>query len=118
MPVLSYDTAKRSLIRTSVYLVSASLVIQGVGHLLEFNVISAFQGMLAGDMDHFSLQLPEFNMDSISFDLVAAKIKEKIEEFISIVVPSGIGLINVQLLHAATTNKAVVTGATQVALKA
>lgn len=114
MVVLSYETAKRSLIRMSVYLVCTSLVIKGVGWFLEFNFMSVFQGLLGGDIESFSFKLPEFNMDSISFDWILNEIKEQVQEIINVLIPSSLGMINAHLLYTLTTNKAFLTGVTKI----
>lgn len=86
MIILSYDTAKRSLLMMALYLIGASLVIKGLGYLLEFNFLSVFQSLL-NDVD-VSLQLPEFNIDSFSFDLIADTIQGKIQEILQTIIPT------------------------------
>lgn len=92
MVVLSYDSAKRSLIMIAVYLICASLIIKGVGHLLEYNFIASIQSLLGNG--HFSIELPTFNADSLSFDLIANTIKEKFQAILDVVVGSALGIIN------------------------
>lgn len=117
MVVLSYDSAKRFLLMMVLYLVCASLIIKGIGHLLEYNFISAFQSMLGGKSISFSL--PEFNMDSLSFEWLANTFKEKVEEIITVIIPSTLGIANyAQISQAVAANKAVIAGTTKVALKA
>lgn len=86
MIILSYDTAKRSLLMMSLYLIGASLVIKGLGYLLEFNFLSAFQSLLNGT--DVSLQLPEFNLDSFSFDFILNTIQGKIQEILQTIIPA------------------------------
>ncbi|WP_260288382.1 hypothetical protein [Peribacillus aracenensis] len=108
MVVLSYDSAKRSLIMLAVYLVCASLAIKGVGHLLEYNFISGFESLLGEGK--LSFELPKFNFDNLSFDLIATTLKEKIQGIINVLAGSALGIVNYALFSSTVAaNKTVVT---------
>lgn len=114
---LSYSSARRSLIMMAVYLVCASLIIKGVGHLLEFNFLNAIQSMLQGNGVNFTM--PDFNFDNLSFDLIGNTLKEKVRGIFEVLIPSAaLGVINYTHIGSSiAANKAVVTGASKLALR-
>ncbi|MFP7474476.1 hypothetical protein SFC55_26165 [Niallia taxi] len=112
MGVLSYSSAKRSLIMTAVYLICASLIIKGIGHLLEHNFVAGLETILSGHQ--FNFEIPKFNMDNLSFDLLATFIKEKIDGIIEIIFGSALGVVNYAHFSSAAAGKAV-AGAAKVA---
>jgi len=111
MIVLTYDSAKRSLIFLAIYLVLTSLVIKGIGHMIEFSFLASFS------VDSFSLDslLGGFNLDfdfnSFSFEGAKTLISEKIDEMMDGILPTSLGVINVlatygsspSVLHASKT---------------
>lgn len=120
MVVLSYDTAKRSLIMMAVYLVCISLLIKGVSHLLEYNVSNAFQSLLNGS--DFTISLPEFNWDSLSFEWIASLVREKVQnvvyELLHVILPTIIGTIDLMWLRTFSTKQAISLGTRKLFLKA
>lgn len=112
--ILSYDNAKRSLFNMAVYLICTSLIIKGFGYLVEFNVVQTFQALASGS--DFSIALPEFNMDSLSFDMVSNAIKEQVEEILTVLLPSALGFANLHYLNTVTANQ-VLLSTTKFALK-
>ncbi|WP_437834459.1 hypothetical protein ACQRXC_29420 (plasmid) [Niallia taxi] len=113
MGVLTYSSAKRSLIMTAVYLICASLIIKGIGHLLEYNLITGLETMLSGHQ--FNFEIPKFNMDNLSFDLLATFVKDKIDGIIEVIFGSALGVVNYAHFSSAAAGKAVATGAAKVA---
>lgn len=92
MVVLTYDTAKRSLIMMSLYLICASLIFKGVGCLFEYNFMAAFQSF-SGGID-LNFKFPKFNINSLSFDWIANSIGGKIKEVLQVLIPSALGNID------------------------
>lgn len=86
MVVLSYDSAVRSLLMMALYLIAASLLFKGVGLVMEMSFTNSVDSLLSGNGLSFSL--PDFNFDSFSFDLILNVVKEKISEFIHVLLPS------------------------------
>lgn len=100
MIVLSYDKAKRTLIMMAVYLIIASLVIKGVGGILNYNLVGMTQSLLNGQGINFSLpdfELPTFNMDTFSFDMLRNTINQKVHEFVDLILPATLGMIDIGL---------------------
>ena len=115
MIVLSYDNAKRSLFNMAVYLICTSLIIKGFGYLIEFNAIQSVQALISGQGINFSL--PEFNMDSLSFDMIQNTIKEKFQEIVTVLIPSTIGFVNAQYLYSMATSNQLLYATSRVALR-
>lgn len=92
MVVLSYDSAKRSLLFMALYLVLASLIIKGIGYFIEINFISSL-GSLTNLAD-FNLELPQFDFSTFSFEGIKNFITEKISELIQLLIPSTLGVAN------------------------
>lgn len=86
MVTLSYDQAKKSLIMMSIYLIVASLIIKGLGYIIEFNFVSVFQSLLDGSS--INIKLPKFNFDSLSFDLIINTLEQKIQEVLQSLLPT------------------------------
>lgn len=101
MVVLSYDTAKRSLIMMAVYLVCISLLIKGVSHLLEYNVSNAFQSLLNGS--DFTISLPVQNV---------------VYELLHVILPTIIGTIDLMWVRTFSTKQAISLGTRKLFLKA
>lgn len=110
--ILSYGSAKRTLIMVAVYLICASLIIKGLSHLLEFNLMTNVQSYFSDEKINF--QLPKLNLDSLSFDLISNTIREKIDGFLDIIFGSALGMIN--FVHFNGT-KTALAGATKLVLK-
>ncbi|MEY8742810.1 hypothetical protein AB9M62_25435 [Bacillales bacterium AN1005] len=110
--VLSYGSAKRSLIMMAVYIICASLIIRGIGHLLEYNFITGIESMLSGHS--FKFELPKFNIENLSFDLLATTVKDKINGFVQVIMGSALGVVNYAHFNSAAAGKAVAAGAAKV----
>lgn len=95
MVVLSYNSAKRSLLFMALYLVIASLVIKGLGYVIEFNFTQVFSsiGSLTNFAD-FNFELPQFDFSTLSFEGIKTFITEKISDFIQILMPAFVGVMN------------------------
>lgn len=103
MVVLSYDKAKRTLVMMAIYLIIASFVIKGVGGILNYNLLGMTDSLLNGQGLSFSLpeiNLPTFNMDTFSFDILRNIVNEKIHEFVDVIFPTAMGVIDIGLVQA------------------
>ncbi|KIO69704.1 hypothetical protein B4065_1370 [Caldibacillus thermoamylovorans] len=87
--MLSYDGAKHYLFSMALYLVGVSIVIKGLGFLLESNIIGFFGDIIPTDMS-----LP-FNFDTLSFEGLLTVIKDKLHQLFEGLMPVALGLVEV-----------------------
>ncbi|APC50384.1 hypothetical protein BME96_19060 (plasmid) [Virgibacillus halodenitrificans] len=99
MVVLSYDSAKRSLLVMALYLVITSLIIKGLGFVIELNLAQAFSslGSITNIAD-FNLDLPKFDISTLSFESAKSFILDKLNELVQMLLPAALGVVNITSL--------------------
>ncbi len=115
MVVFSFDKAKRTIILMAVYLVCTSFLIKGVGYLMEYNFTGMFTSLLNGY--EFKVSLPEFDQNTYSFDILANIFKEKVQDFMNIILPTSIGLIEHGMTASISSERLIKLGSRNLILK-
>lgn len=99
MVVLSYDKARRTIIMMAVYLVLVAFAVRGLSVVLNHNLTSMIDSATNGSGIRLSLPtLPEFNLDSFSFEMLKSIMTEKAHKFIDVIFASAVGFANAGLL--------------------
>lgn len=103
MVVLSYDSAKRSLLFTALYLVLASIIFKGLAHVIEINLIGSFTSLdsLLNFTD-WNIELPQFDFSTWSFEGIKIYLSDKITDLVNMLIPGMIGVANAAVVSGST----------------
>ncbi|MFB7304583.1 hypothetical protein [Heyndrickxia sporothermodurans] len=83
--------------------------------MLEYNFITAFQSLLGGGK--FNIEMPDFNWDNLSFDIIADTIKEKFHAIINVFAGSTLVFLNYTHFSGTIAANKTVVGVTNVVFK-
>lgn len=121
MIALSYEKATRLLVMMSIYLICTTLVLKGLAHLLEINLLPTFHTLLYGGK--FELVIPEinvgtFNIEEIWNDILV-KVEEVIQVLIQVLIPTSLGFIDhtFTFMSSFSQNNAIDVGTGKIILK-
>lgn len=117
MIALSYEKATRLLVMMSIYLICTTLVLKGLAHLLELNLLPTFHTLLYGGK--FELVIPEINVGTFNIEEIWNDILVKVEEVIQVLIPTSLGFIDhtFTFMSSFSQNNAIDVGTGKIILK-